>query len=41
MDTNSQIGTYNKKGQKFVDPDYLFYEAPREQHFMTGSEVVR
>ncbi len=41
MESNSQIGTYNKKGQKIVDPDYLFYEAPREHFFMTGSEVVR
>ncbi len=41
MDSKSLIGTYNKKGQKIVDPDYLFFEAPRERHFMTGSEVVR
>ncbi|VAX31088.1 Pyruvate:ferredoxin oxidoreductase, alpha subunit [hydrothermal vent metagenome] len=41
MATKSLIGTYNKKGQKIVDPDYLFYDAPRERHFMTGSEVVR
>lgn len=41
MSTKSLIGTYNKKGQKIVDPDYLFYDAPRERVFMTGSEVVR
>ena len=41
MESKSLIGTRNKKGQKIVDPDYLFYEAPRERHFMTGSEVVR
>ncbi|MFQ5542975.1 MAG: transketolase C-terminal domain-containing protein [Nitrospiria bacterium] len=41
MDSRSLIGTRNKKGQKIVDPDYLFYEAPREQYFMTGSEIVK
>jgi len=41
MDSKSLIGTRNKIGQKIVDPDYLFYEAPRERYFMTGSEVVR
>ncbi|MFQ5598200.1 MAG: transketolase C-terminal domain-containing protein [Nitrospiria bacterium] len=41
MEPKSLIGTKNKKGQKIVDPDYLFYEAPRERYFMTGSEVVR
>lgn len=41
MQSKSLIGTYNKKGQKFVDPDYLFNEAPRERFFMTGSEVVK
>lgn len=41
MDSKSLIGTVNKKGQKIVDPEYLFYEAPRQQYFMTGSEVVR
>ncbi|MBI3802714.1 MAG: ferredoxin oxidoreductase [Nitrospirae bacterium] len=41
MEANSVIGTINKKGQKIVDPEYLFFEAPRQQHFMTGSEVVR
>lgn len=41
MESKSLIGTRNKKGQKIVDPDYLFYEAPRERFFMTGSEVVR
>src|SRR3569832_1969337 len=41
MEANSEICTVNKKGQKIVDPEYLFFEAPRQQHFMTGSEVVR
>jgi len=41
METRSLIGTRNKKGQKIVDPDYLFYEAPRERYFMTGSEIVK
>jgi len=41
MDTRSLIGTRNKKGQKIVDPDYLFYEAPRDRYFMTGSEIVK
>ncbi|TAK06969.1 MAG: ferredoxin oxidoreductase [Candidatus Manganitrophaceae bacterium] len=41
MEANSVIGTVNKKGQKIVDPEYLFFEAPRQQYFMTGSEVVR
>ncbi len=37
----SLIGTVNKKGQRIVDPEYLFFEAPRQQYFMTGSEVTR
>lgn len=41
MEANTIIGTVNKKGQKIVEPEYLFFEAPRQQHFMTGSEVVR
>ncbi|MFY9270915.1 MAG: transketolase C-terminal domain-containing protein [Candidatus Manganitrophaceae bacterium] len=41
MEANTMIGTINKKGQKIVEPEYLFYEAPRQQYFMTGSEVVR
>src|SRR5579884_276739 len=41
MEANSVIGTINKKGQKIVEPEYLFFEAPRQQYFMTGSEVVR
>ena len=41
MEANTIIGTVNKKGQKIVDPEYLFFEAPRQQYFMTGSEVVR
>ncbi|MGH7274715.1 MAG: ferredoxin oxidoreductase [Nitrospiria bacterium] len=41
METKSLIGTLNKKGQKYVDPNYLFFEAPREASFMTGSEVIK
>jgi pyruvate ferredoxin oxidoreductase alpha subunit len=41
METKSLIGTANKKGQKFVDPKYLFFEAPREASFMTCSEVIK
>ncbi len=41
METQSRVGTYNKKGQRIVDAEYLFFEAPRQQYFMTGSEVVR
>jgi pyruvate ferredoxin oxidoreductase alpha subunit len=31
----------NRAGQKIVSPDYLLFEAPREKHFMTGSEAVK
>jgi len=31
----------NKKGQKIVSADYILFEAPREKHFMTGSEAVK
>jgi pyruvate ferredoxin oxidoreductase alpha subunit len=41
MAGNSLIGTLNKKGQKFVQPEYLFFEAPRQEFFLTGSEVVK
>jgi pyruvate ferredoxin oxidoreductase alpha subunit len=41
MEANTIIGTVNKKGQKIVEPEYLFFESPRQQYFMTGSEVVR
>jgi len=41
VETKSLIGTLNKKGQKYVDPNYLFFEAPREASFMTGSEVIK
>lgn len=41
MNSKSLIGTFNKKGQKIVDPDFLLNEAPRERFFMTGSEVVK
>ncbi len=39
--SRSVIGTKNKKDQTYVEPEYLFFEAPREQVFMTGSEAVR
>lgn len=41
METKSVIGTTNKKGQKYVDPQHLFSEAPREATFFTGSEVIK
>ncbi len=41
METKSLIGTFNKKGQRIVDVEHLMFEAPRQQYFMTGSEVVR
>ncbi len=41
METQSLVGTYNKKGQRIVDVEYMMFEAPRQRHFMTGSEVVR
>lgn len=41
METKSLIGTLNKKGQKYVDPQYLFFEAPRDPSFLTGSEVIK
>ena len=41
METQSLVGTYNKKGQRIVDAEYLLFEAPRQPYFMTGSEVVR
>jgi len=41
MSTQSLVGTLNRKGQRIVEPEYLFFEAPRQQVFMTGSETVR
>ncbi len=41
METKSLIGTFNKKGQRIVDIEHMMFEAPRQSHFMTGSEVVR
>ncbi|MBI1819548.1 MAG: ferredoxin oxidoreductase [Nitrospirae bacterium] len=38
---NRSIGAVNKKGQKIVEPEYLFFEAPRQEFFMTGSEIVK
>ncbi|MEA1982172.1 MAG: ferredoxin oxidoreductase [Campylobacterota bacterium] len=33
--------THNWSGQKLVTADHLLFEAPREKHFMTGSEVLK
>ena len=33
--------THNWSGQKLVTADELLFEAPREKHFMTGSEVLK
>lgn len=41
MESGSLIGTLNRKGQRIVDPEYLYFEAPREEVFMTGSETVK
>src|SRR3990170_472778 len=37
----SLIGTKNKKGQVYTDPQRLFFEAPRTPAFFTGSEVIK
>ena len=41
MEEKSLIGTRNKMGQMFTDPDFLFSEAPRTANFLTGSEVIK
>jgi len=33
--------THNWSGQKLVTADHLLFDAPREKHFMTGSEVLK
>jgi pyruvate ferredoxin oxidoreductase alpha subunit len=33
--------THNWSGQKLVTADHMLFEAPREKHFMTGSEVLK
>ncbi len=33
--------THNWSGQRLVTADELLFEAPREKHFMTGSEVLK
>ena len=33
--------THNWSGQKLVSIDHMLFEAPREKHFMTGSEVLK
>ncbi len=35
------IGTKNKKGQTYTDPQHLFFEAERKPAFYTGSEVIK
>ncbi|MBI5410815.1 MAG: ferredoxin oxidoreductase [Nitrospirae bacterium] len=41
METNSPIGTKNKKGQVITDARRLLFEAPRTPSFYTGSEVIK
>ena len=41
MEQSFWIGQLNKKGQRYVEPEYLYFEAPRKSFFMTGSEVVK
>lgn len=41
MEQTSWINKLNKKGQRYVEPEYLYFEAPRDPFFMTGSEVVK
>jgi len=38
---SDMTNTHNWSGQKLVSTDYLLFEAPREKHFMTGSEVLK
>jgi pyruvate ferredoxin oxidoreductase alpha subunit len=33
--------THNWSGQKLVTAQHLLYDAPREKHFMTGSEILQ
>lgn len=35
------IGTKNKVGQTYADPQELFFKAPREAAFFTGSEIIK
>lgn len=41
MTGNNLIGTLNKKGQKFTTIEDLCFKAPRQEFFLTGSEVVK
>jgi pyruvate ferredoxin oxidoreductase alpha subunit len=41
MEQTSWINKLNKKGQRYVEPEHLYFEAPRDPFFMTGSEVVK
>lgn len=41
MAGNSLIGTLNKKGQKFTTIEDFCFKAPRQEFFLTGSEVVK
>ncbi len=36
-----QIGTPNKKGQIITAPEEIFFNSPRTQAFLTGSEVIK
>ena len=36
-----KLGTKNKKGQTFTDLNEMFFEAPRIDSFLTGSEVIK
>ena len=35
------IGTKNKMGQVYADPQHFFFEAPRTAAFFTGSEIIK
>src|SRR6476646_1231697 len=37
----SLIGKKNKKDQTYMDPNDLFFKAPRTPAFFTGSEVIK
>jgi len=41
MSIKNMTAEKNWSGQKLVSTDYLLFEAPREKHFMTGSEVTK
>jgi pyruvate ferredoxin oxidoreductase alpha subunit len=35
------IGTKNKMGQTYTDPNEMFFKAPRTEAFFTGSEIIK